>query len=45
MIFPVTVGGGDRLFPETSKKTVFRLTDNLAYPSGVVVLVYERAGV
>jgi dihydrofolate reductase len=42
MIFPVTVGGGDRLFPETSKKTVFRLTDSRTYPSGVVVLVYER---
>ncbi len=44
MVFPVTVGGGDRLFPETSRKSVLRLTDTRVFPSGVVVLTYQRAG-
>lgn len=41
MIFPVTVGGGDRLFPETSRKTVWQLTDTRTFPAGVVVVTYS----
>jgi dihydrofolate reductase len=41
MIFPVTIGSGGRLFPETSDKTVWQLDDSRAFPSGVVVQTYR----
>ena len=43
MIFPVVLGGGRRLFPETERKTVLRLADTRAFGSGVVVHTYHPA--
>jgi dihydrofolate reductase len=41
MIFPVVLGSGRRLFPETPDKTVLQLTDTRAFPTGVVVQTYR----
>jgi dihydrofolate reductase len=41
LVYPVTVGGGKRLFPE-GKQATFRLIGAKPYPSGVVGLEYER---
>jgi dihydrofolate reductase len=41
LLYPVTVGGGKRLFPEGAHDT-FRLTGTKTYPTGVVGLEYER---
>jgi dihydrofolate reductase len=43
MIFPVLVGGGRRLFPETSAKQSLALAGTQTFPSGVVVLSYRPA--
>jgi dihydrofolate reductase len=43
MIFPVVLGSGDRLFPETPRKTVMRLGESRAFDSGVVVQTYRPA--
>jgi dihydrofolate reductase len=44
MVFPVVLGSGARLFPETPDKTALRLTDTRTFESGVVVQSYETAG-
>jgi len=41
MVFPVMVGSGRRLFPETRDKTVWQLADSRAFSSGVVVQTYR----
>ena len=41
MIFPVALGSGRRLFPETPDKTVFRLAETRPFKSGVVVQTYR----
>lgn len=41
MIFPVVLGSGRRLFPESRSKTVLRLVDTKAFASGVVVHTYH----
>jgi dihydrofolate reductase len=41
MIFPVILGSGRRLFPETQTKTVLRLVDTRSFGSGVVVHTYH----
>jgi dihydrofolate reductase len=43
MVFPVAVGGGLRVFPETDDKVAFSLTSAQAFASGVVVLTYAPA--
>jgi dihydrofolate reductase len=43
MIFPVVLGSGARLFPETPDKTVLTLADTQTFPSGVVVHTYRPA--
>jgi dihydrofolate reductase len=43
MIFPVVLGSGRKLFPETPEKTVLRLVDTRTFPSGVVVNTYHPA--
>ncbi len=43
MVFPVAVGGGGRLFPETPNKTVLKLADTRVFDSGVVVHTYHPA--
>jgi dihydrofolate reductase len=37
MIFPVLLGSGRRLFPETPTKTMLRLVDSRSFSTGVVV--------
>jgi dihydrofolate reductase len=41
MIFPVVLGSGRRLFPETPHKTVLHLADTRTFGSGVVVHTYH----
>ena len=41
MIFPVVLGSGRRLFPETPRKTTLRLVDTRSFDSGVVVHAYH----
>jgi dihydrofolate reductase len=41
MIFPVVLGSGARLFPETPDKTPLKLVDTQTFDSGVVVHSYE----
>jgi dihydrofolate reductase len=43
MIFPVVLGGGLRLFPDSPDKTVLKLVDTSVFPSGVAVHTYQRA--
>lgn len=42
MVFPVAIGGGLRVFPESRQKKPFELTGTRAFDSGVVVNTYER---
>jgi dihydrofolate reductase len=44
MVFPVVLGGGKRLFGETSDKKRFQLVDSKAVGDGVAILVYRPAG-
>ncbi len=41
MNFPVLLGSGRRLFPETPTKTTLRLVDSRSFSSGVVVHTYH----
>jgi dihydrofolate reductase len=43
MVFPVMIGGGKRLFPESQQKKPFKLSDSQTFESGVTVLTYEPA--
>ena len=43
MIFPVVLGSGRKLFPETLEKTVLSLAETQTFPSGVVVNTYHPA--
>jgi dihydrofolate reductase len=43
MVFPVVLGGGKRLFDETSEKKPLRLVDSKVVGDGVAILVYEPA--
>jgi len=43
MIFPIVLGSGMRLFPETPDKTVLKLADTRSFDSGVVVHTYRAA--
>jgi dihydrofolate reductase len=43
MTFPVVLGSGKRLFPETPEKTMLKLADSRTFGSGVVVHDYHRA--
>ena len=45
MIFPVVLGSGRRLFPETREKTTLTLADTRRFDSGVVLQTYRpKAG-
>jgi dihydrofolate reductase len=45
MVFPVMLGSGRRVFPETPDKQVFELIDTRTYgDSGVAVHAYGRPG-
>lgn len=43
MIFPVVLGRGRRLFPETPDKTMLKLVDTRTFDTGVVVQAYQPA--
>jgi dihydrofolate reductase len=43
MVFPVSIGGGLRVFPDTRKKLSWKVTDSLTFPSQVRVDTYHRA--
>ena len=43
MVFPVVLGSGARLFPETPDKTPLKLAGTRAFDSGVVVQSYQPA--
>jgi dihydrofolate reductase len=42
--FPVVVGQGTRLFPDTGRDTALELVESQATPSGVTIQVYRIAG-
>ena len=44
MIYPLTLGGGKRLFAEGTIPAAFRVTESAVTPTGVIVVCYERAG-
>lgn len=44
MIYPVTLGGGKRLFAEGAIPAAFQVTEGTVTPSGVIVVNYARAG-
>jgi dihydrofolate reductase len=43
-IFPVVVGQGARLFPDTGRDRALELVESRASPSGVTIQVYRTAG-
>ena len=42
MVFPVVLGSGRRLFPDTPDKTKLKLVDTQSFDTGVVVNAYQR---
>ena len=44
MIYPITLGGGKRLFAGGTIPAAFKLTESNVTPNGVIVVNYERAG-
>jgi dihydrofolate reductase len=43
-IFPVTLGGGKRLFAEGTVPAAFKVTESAVTSKGVIIVNYERAG-
>jgi dihydrofolate reductase len=44
MIYPITLGAGKRLFASGTLPRVFKVTESIVTPSGVMIMNYERAG-
>jgi dihydrofolate reductase len=44
LVFPVIVGSGRRLFPDSGIATGLELAESRSTPSGVTVLVYRPTG-
>jgi len=44
MIYPITLGGGKRLFAGGTIPSAFKVTESKVTPKGVIVVNYERAG-
>ena len=44
MIYPITLGGGKRLFAGGTIPAAFKVTEGIVTPTGVIVVNYERAG-
>ncbi len=44
MIYPMTLGGGKRLFASGAIPAAFKVTESAVTPTGVIVVNYERAG-
>jgi len=43
-IFPITLGGGKRLFAEGTIPAAFKVTESTVTSKGVIMVNYERAG-
>ena len=43
MVYPITLGGGKRLFADGTIPMAFKVTESTVTPNGVVVISYERA--
>ena len=43
-IFPITLGGGKRLFAEGTIPAAFKVTESAITSKGVIIVNYERAG-
>jgi dihydrofolate reductase len=44
MIYPITLGGGKRLFADGTIPVAFKVTESQVTSNGVIVVNYERAG-
>lgn len=44
MIYPITLGGGKRLFADGTIPAAFKVTESHVGSSGVIIVSYERAG-
>jgi dihydrofolate reductase len=44
MIYPITLGGGKRLFADGTIPAAFKVTESIVTSKGVIVVNYERAG-
>ena len=44
LTYPVVIGQGTRLFPETGPDTAFELVDSRSTPNGVTIQVYRPTG-
>jgi len=44
MIFPITLGGGKRLFADGTTQAAFKVTESAVTSKGVIIVNYERAG-
>ncbi len=44
MIYPLTLGGGKRLFADGTLPAAFKVTESTVTSHGVIVVNYERAG-
>ena len=44
MIYPITLGGGKRLFADGTIPAAFKVTESIVTAKGVIVVNYERAG-
>ena len=43
-IFPITLGGGKRLFADGTIPAAFKVTESTVTSKGVIIVSYERAG-
>jgi dihydrofolate reductase len=43
-IFPLTLGGGKRLFADGTIPAAFKVTESIVSSTGVILVNYERAG-
>ena len=43
MIYPITLGVGKRLFADGTIPAVFKVSENIVTPNGVIIVNYERA--
>lgn len=44
MIYPITLGGGKRLFADGTIPAAFQVTESVVSSKGVIIVNYERAG-
>ncbi len=44
MIYPITLGGGKRLFADGTIPAAFKVTESKVTSNGVIIVNYERAG-